>query len=348
MIALLGDLHCGHKSDDPWVEDLIYESLSWFAKDCKSKGIKTCIQAGDWFDVRKGATQRTLNFVRQRLVPLFQDTFDTTYVIVGNHDMHFKHLITPNSVRECLHSYDGFEIIEYPKAVSIDGVSIDLIPWMCKENQKQILDFIKVSVSDYCMGHWELNGYFFYKGLKSHGAEPDFLDRYKQVWSGHFHTISDGGNVQYIGTPYTLTLGDANDPRGYWIYDSGQISFVQNPVMYHRRLYFDADTWKYKASDITNVCSNKVVKLVIERSHSETNDVDLDNVLDVFERVCHEFSFEYIETVADKLDSTEDFEVKKTFDIIEEQINLIEETTEVKNRVAKIFAGLYTEAMNSE
>lgn len=350
-IALLGDLHLGVKNDDPWLEKNIYDSLKWFTEDCKAKGVTHCIQAGDWFDVRKGISQRTMQFVREQIVPMFQETFDETTVDVGNHDMKHKEFITPNSCLEVLSKFDKFRVIEEPTTLIIGGVAIDIIPWMCKSNQKEILEFIKKTCSDYCVGHWELSGFYYYKGLKSHGAEPDFLEKYKAVWSGHYHTISDSGNVQYLGTPYTITLGDANDPRGYWVFDTddSSVTFHQNPMTYHYRAYFDADKWKYSASDLKKLFENRTVKLVIEKSHSETNKVNIDKVLDEFEQVCHEFQFEYKESVSGSSDDDdEDMEIKKTFDIIEEQIELLEEATEVKDRVAKIFNGLYTEAMSEE
>lgn len=351
--ALLGDLHMGAKGDDPWLEEIIVSYVKWFVDQCKEKGIRSCLQAGDWFDVRKGLSQRTLEVVRTKVVPMMQEAFDDIWVIVGNHDMHLKHKITPNSVREALGKYEKFHIIESPETIMVEGVCVDMIPWMCKENVDEITDFIKKSSSKYCMGHFELTGYYFYKGLKSSGMDPSFLDKYKEVWSGHFHTISNGGNVQYLGTPYTLTLGDANDPRGFWVFDTdaGKISFIENPCVNHFRVYFDADKWTHKKSDLEKLYTNKTVKLVIEKSSSETNKkVKIDQVLDDFERICHEFSFEFVESSSGSDDdpAEQDVEIKKTFDIIEEQIDLLEETDEVKERVRKIFSGLYAEAMGDE
>lgn len=348
--AKLGDLHVGVKNDDPWIENIILEYVRWFTADCKAKGIKYCLQAGDWFDVRKAVSQRTLEFMRSHIIPMFQETFDMTYVLVGNHDMHYKHVITPNTPREVLGHVDKFHIIEEAETIQVHGVAVDMIPWICKENNKRTFEFIKKSKSKYCMGHFELTGYEFYKGMKSSGEEPDFLEKYDAVWSGHFHTISSGGNVQYLGTPYTITMGDANDPRGYWVFDTDDSSsaFCQNPVTNHYRVYFDADKWKYTASDIGKLFTNKTVKLVIEKSHSDTNKVNIDQVLDDFERVCHEFKHEYKEELnSGSDDSDDDVSVKGVFDIIKEQIALLDETDEIKDRVEKIFNGLYVEAMGT-
>lgn len=347
--ALLGDLHIGVKNDDEWIHTQIYNTLKWFTDDCKAKGITHCLQAGDWFDVRKGISQTTMQFMREKIAPMFQETFDVTYVIVGNHDLKLKEHITPNSCREVLGGLDKFHIIEEPETVVIDGLEVDMIPWICKSNKDEIEKFIKESTSDYCMGHFELTGFYYYKGMKSSGDDPGFLEKYKQVWSGHYHTISSGSNVQYLGTPYTITLGDANDPRGYWMFneETEEIEFNQNPVTNHYRVYFDADKWKYGEKEIGVLFTDKTVKLVIEKSHSDTNKVNIDKILDDFERVCHEFTFEYKESILSE-DGDEDIDVKNTFDIIKEQIELLDETSEVKERVLKIFSGLYAETASAE
>lgn len=349
--ALLGDLHMGTKNDDPWTEEIIRTFCKWFTDDCKKKGIKYCLQAGDWFDVRKGVSQRTMQFVREEIVPMFQEAFDLTYVIVGNHDMRLKEFITPNSCREVLDQYDGFRIIEKPESIFVEGVCVDMIPWMCKSNYTEIMEFIKNSSSQHCMGHFELKNFYYYRGLKSSGEDPEFLEKYEHVWSGHFHTISNGGNVQYLGTPYTITLGDAGDNRGYWVYDTDEsaISFHQNPVTYHHRVYFDADTWDMKEKELSELYSNKVVNLVIEKSSSDTNKtVKLDRVLDGFERICHEFSYKYTEEIScgNDDDEKESVDVKSTCAIIDEEIDALEESDEVKERIRKIFNGLMAEAMN--
>lgn len=345
LFALLGDLHLGVKHDDTWTEGNILKFFQWFCADCKKKNVRTLLQAGDWFDVRRGITQRTMEFFREEIVPLLEETFDDVYVIVGNHDMHLKDFVSPNSCREVLGQYDFFHVIEEPTTIDV-GVKVDMIPWLCKSNSQQIFDFIKESDSPYCVGHWELSGYYFYKGMKSTGDDPEFLEKYKNVWSGHFHTISSGGNVQYLGTPYTITLGDANDPRGYWLYDSksAKIEFNQNPITHHHKVYFDADTWKHTADELDKLYSDKTVKLIIEKSHSDVNKVNIDRVLDDMERICHEFGHEYTEeSITNSIDPEDADEVKSDLDIAREQICLLDETQEIKDRVGKIFVGLYAE-----
>ncbi|EDP8999541.1 endonuclease, partial [Salmonella enterica subsp. enterica serovar Braenderup] len=205
----------------------------------KKNGITTWIQYGDIFDVRKAITHKTMEFARE-IVQMLDDAGITLHTVVGNHDMHFKNTLTPNASTELLAKYPNVKVYDKPTTVDFDGCLIDLIPWMCEENTGEILEHIKTSSASFCVGHWELNGFYFYKGMKSHGLEPDFLKTYKEVWSGHFHTISEAANVRYIGTPWTLTAGDENDPRGFWMFDTEteRMEFIPNNTTWHRRIHY--------------------------------------------------------------------------------------------------------------
>lgn len=63
----------------------------------------------------------------------------------------------------------------------------------------------------------------------------------RRVISGHYHTRQDielpeGGLLSYVGNPYTLGFGEANDPeKGYQIlYDDGSLEFVPTKLRRHR------------------------------------------------------------------------------------------------------------------
>lgn len=242
-ILLLGDLHTGIGNDDPWVHEYILDTIKKAVDYSKENDIKVWIQTGDWFDCRKAITHETMKFNRTKIIPLLEEAGITCYLTVGNHDMFKKNKIQPNAPREVLSQYECIKVIDSPETVNFDGVSFDLIPWMSDDNKSEILEFIQNSFSEYCVGHWELSGYYFYKGLKSEGYSADFLKKYREVFSGHFHTISDGGNVTYIGTPYTLTAGDENDPRGFWVFDtdSHKKEFIQNGKTYHVRITYPSE-----------------------------------------------------------------------------------------------------------
>ena len=235
----LGDLHFGVKQDCPWVQNLQRDAIRQAIAYSKANGITQWLQAGDWFDVRKAITHKCMEFTREIATEIMESGI-AVGAIVGNHDMALKQKIHPNACTELLTQFSNFTVYDKITTVDFDGVKIDMIPWLCDENREEIMAHIKTTDARYCLGHFEFAGFYFYKGMKSHGEEPDFLRRYKRAWSGHFHTQSSNKNVDYIGTPYTLTAGDENDIRGFWEFDTEteESTFIANNTTWHKKIYY--------------------------------------------------------------------------------------------------------------
>lgn len=313
-ILHIGDLHVGVKADDLWIQNVQRDAFRQAIDYSKKNGITTWIQYGDWFDVRKAITHRTMEFNRE-LVDMVTAAGIHVHVTIGNHDMAFKNTLFPNSVSELLSQFDNFTIYEHPTTVDFDGVLIDIIPWMCDENTTEIMKHIKESSAKYCIGHWELNGFYFYKGMKSHGLEPDFLKTYDQVWSGHFHTISSAANVKYIGTPFTITAGDENDPRGFWVQDTKKDSFdfIPNETTWHRKIFYPNDTINF--DDFKNLA----VRVIVEK---------VDNGLTKFEseleKVVHSLRVvSKVDNGVDTGEADEEIEIKSLLDLMEDYIDAL-------------------------
>ena len=298
-VLFVGDLHLGVKDDDKWMQNIQRDFFDQAIEYSVKNGISRWIQFGDVFDTRKAVTQECMNFAKTQVLRLEENGI-TMDVIIGNHDLHRKDKITPNSVSEILRGYDHINIYEKATTINIDGINIDLIPWMCSENTNEILEFIKNTNSEFCIGHWELSGFWFYKGLKSHGYSPDFLSNYKQVWSGHFHTISQNGNVKYIGTPFTITAGDENDPRGFWVFDSTtkDATLVENINMWHRKLHYPDD--KIEPKEL----KGKAVRIFASTSDAELVKIEskLEEVVHTLRTIVDNSSFGDIQTEREDID----------------------------------------------
>ncbi len=343
-VALLGDLHIGIKDDDMWVQNYQRKFFDFMFAELEERGVKQIIQLGDWFDVRRGATQETLMFQRTYLNGMLKG-FDT-HVLVGNHDMHLRECIVPNTPYEVLSIVPDVTIYEKPTTVEFDGVAIDIIPWICKENAVEIDEFIKNSTSEYCVGHFELNGFEFHKGQKATGClDSGFLKKYKQVWSGHFHTQSQAGNINYLGTPYTLTLADADDKRGFWLFDTEthEMEFIENPDCWHTKLYFDAET--FDAKTIPSY-ENRNVKIIVERRSSDKREISFDVVEDRIAQIAH--ACQTLDELDIKKDVADDIKsIKDIDDYVAEYADTLDESTEVKSKVKAIFSALRAEALEN-
>lgn len=335
-ILNLGDWHLGVKADDEWVQSIQLDGIKQAIEYSKKNGITTWIQYGDIFDVRKAITHKTMEFARE-IVQMLDDAGITLHTVVGNHDMHFKNTLTPNASTELLAKYPNVKVYDKPTTVDFDGCLIDLIPWMCEENTGEILEHIKTSSASFCVGHWELNGFYFYKGMKSHGLEPDFLKTYKEVWSGHFHTISEAANVRYIGTPWTLTAGDENDPRGFWMFDTEteRMEFIPNNTTWHRRIHYPFKG-KIDYKDFTNLSVRVIVTEV---------DKNLTKFESELEKVVH--SLRVVSKIDNSVESddSEEVEVQSLQTLMEEYINAIPDITNSDREALIQYANqLYVEA----
>lgn len=338
-IIILGDLHEGVGADDPFIQKAQQQLLTEMCKYAKVHGIKTMIQTGDWFDVRAGVSQDTLQFHRETVHPILEDAFESIYVIVGNHDTHYKNKITPNTPFEVL-TQSLYTVVQEPTTVAFGTTHWDLCPWVCKENREQVHEYIKSSDSDYNVGHWELDGYEFYAGVKSTGDDPDFLSKYKKVFAGHYHTSTDRGNVLYVGTPYTITFGDSNESRGFWVFDTDTESyeFVANSTCWHRTVKYNSSFDPMMIEEL----AGKAVRLLIE-----SVDDKLEGTLSQLEERCHRFVHKYIEDFGFDL-SDDKVDVKKLTQTMADAVDSMPMDTDDRDEVKKILTSLYKEAIAGE
>lgn len=150
---------------------------------------------------------------------MFDDVGIILYIIVGNYDFYYKNVMYLNVFIEFLVKYFNVKVYDKFIIVDFDGCLIDLIFWMCEENIGEIFEYIKILFVFFCVGYWELNGFYFYKGMKFYGFELDFFKIYKEVWFGYFYIIFEVVNVRYIGILWILIVGDENDFCGFWMFD---------------------------------------------------------------------------------------------------------------------------------
>ena len=334
---LLGDLHFGVKQDDPWMQNIQRLAMKQAIEYSKLNGITHWIQSGDWFDVRKAITHKTMEFTREIAMEI--DVAGITVdVIVGNHDMSLKQKIHPNACTELLTQFKNFNIHDRIKTVMFDSIAIDMCPWICDENQNEIMDFIENSKSKYCIGHFELTGFYFYKNMKSNGSDPAFLRKYKKVWSGHFHTQSENRNVQYIGTPYSITSGDENDKRGFWVFDTETetTEFIENDTMWHQSITYPTSVNPVAFKDLS-------VRVFVESLDSKFAKFESE-----LENYVHDLKvITKIDSVSDFDESeSQDIEVKSIVDLMDEYIDLMSDVSDVDKKEAKhISKKLYMECI---
>lgn len=350
-IAILGDSHFGMRGDSLDFHRYIEKFYTnvFFPYLIENK-INRVYQLGDLFDRRKFINFNSLHLCRRYFFDKLRDNNIQLITLLGNHDITYKNTLEVNSSQLLLNEYDNVNVIDRPITETLDGVSIDIIPWICDENEDQVFRFVSDSHSQICFGHFEIDGFEMDRGNVFHGGiDRNELKKYDVVLSGHFHHKSDDGHVYYVGTPSEMTWSDYNDPRGFHIFDTNtrEMEFIQNPYrMFHKITYDDGNTdfehWKnYDYSQYADC----YVKLI---SVNKQNPYLFDNVVDNLYKsgiadlsIVEDFTEEVIED-EDIVDQAED-----TITILSRYIDGL--TLDVESdKLKKIMREVYIEALNTE
>lgn len=349
-IAILGDTHYGVRGDSIKFHDYyrkFYEET--FFPYIDENNIDTVFQLGDLFDRRKYINFNTLALAKDYFFDQIASRELHFYTLLGNHDIFWKESLKVNSTGLVLGEYNKYiNLIDSPTAVSLpDNTTIDMIPWICKENEKEVFEYIDKSKSDLCFGHFEIAGFPMYKGMVGHhGLSHEMFAKYERVLSGHYHTRSKQENIEYVGTPYEMTWQDYNDPRGFSVFDTEtrELEFIRNPFTIHEKITYDDKN--QDPVDLSKIdIKDKYVKVVVI---NKTDLYKFDQFINqLYTKDAHEIKI--IEDFSEFNDgeiSTE-INIEDTMSILSNYVDSVE-TDENKEDIKSILKELYLEAINQE
>lgn len=234
--AKLGDLHVGSRSGSRYVRDFIKNYLlNYFIPEMVDSNTKVVVQFGDFFDVRKFMYGRDRQWLRDELVPALRAAGIKWLGIIGNHDITLadsNEINWPSYLMDI--APDVFTYYDQPTEIELEGKKVLMMPWINKQNYDLCVRAINDSEAEYMFAHLELEGFKMYQSsVCDHGQiDVALLKKFKRVDTGHFHTRSFEGNINYIGTPYHLTWEDYKDGtnRGFYVDDltEGGEMFIPN------------------------------------------------------------------------------------------------------------------------
>ena len=242
---LTTDTHLGIYGDSEAWHTVVLNLFEEICYTCKMKGIDQIIHLGDFFHNRKAINTKTQS-VAHKIATMLGDFH--IYIVVGNHDCYYRNTIIPNSL-QFLNNYENITIVDIP--LEVDG-DIILVPWGWHS--------IK-SPHKYLMGHLQVSGFHMNDNyICKEGQDPESLKEFKQVLLGHFHTPSQQGNITYIGAPYQQTFNDCSGARGYYIWEDGKLSFIQNTN--------SPEFIKMSTNDIKeSIIPGNIVKLLFDKDY---------------------------------------------------------------------------------
>lgn len=209
---MIGDLHFGEKNNSEKFNKSVLSFFDWVNNTFAGK-VDKCVQFGDWFHNRNKIDVSTLCFGIEAASRL-GETFgkENVYALVSNHDIYYRDRLDVSSmeaIKPYINVVDSITEIE----------NILFVPWITDGEMWDSL-----VNNDYgckvMFGHLELSGFKLNDGyIMEHGYSPKELRKFNRVFSGHYHSHQVNGNITYLGTPYPITMNEANEHHGVFVYD---------------------------------------------------------------------------------------------------------------------------------
>ena len=269
-VAIITDQHFGFKKGSRLYLDYFqkfYDEV--FFPKIEKLGITTVLDLGDTFDNRKGVDLYSLDWAKTSYFDRLSNLGIDLISIVGNHTAYYKNTNEINTNNLLLREYDNITLLSEATELEVGGQPILFIPWINQENSERTYKKIKESKCKVAMGHLELNGFVATHGhTMEHGADFDCYNKFKQVFSGHYHTRSNNGKIYYLGNPYEMFWNDVNDKRGFHIWDTETLKLktINNPNALYKVINYN-DTPRQLTK--FNEYANKIVKVVVRQKSDE-------------------------------------------------------------------------------
>ncbi len=342
-VAIITDTHYGARKGSKHFHDyfeLFYKNI--FFPALEEYEIGTVVHMGDIFDSRKSIDYQSFEWAKRVVFEPLKKY--KVHAITGNHDCYYKNTNNINSPELLLQSFPNIKTYSKATEIKLDKLKILLLPWINSENYEESRNAIKKSKSKVAMGHLEINGFRATRGhIMETGMDVGVFNKFERVYSGHFHTRSEDGNICYLGNPYELFWNDVNDPRGFHIFDTETLTHipVNNPYKLFYNVYYD-DT-NYKLFNATEY-ESKIVKVIVRKKSKPKN---FEKFIDKLYSVGVQ-DLKIIENF--DIQENEDFEIdeeENTISILNRYIDESEFEYD-KNIIKGIFQDLYRKACEVE
>jgi len=340
-VAIITDTHYGARKGSKLFHDYFEKFYNEvFFPTIDKEGIDTVIHMGDAFDSRKGIEFKSLKWAKRVVFNPLKERGIKMHLMVGNHDAYYKNTNEINAVDLLLKEYDNVEVYSSPTEVSVGDLPILFLPWINEQNEKETNNIIKKTKCPVAMGHLELNGFVATPGhIMEHGHDARAFDKFRKVFSGHYHSRSDNGTVYYLGNPYEMFWNDVESPRGFTIFDTESLEHqsINNPHrLFYKIFYEDTDHQTFNTSEY----ENKIVKVIVRK---KTDTKKFEKFIDKL----------YTSGVADlkivenfQLDESEEFEAEESEDTMSILSRYIDESETELNKtvIQSLIKEIYQEA----
>ena len=258
-LLITSDLHLGI-NENTSILDYQIKVLNYITKIYRDYKCDYFCVAGDFFDKRKHINIDIFKNICEKFLDNNKDV--NMIITAGNHDCYFRNTNETNSL-SLLKSYNNIKIVD-KQPYTLEKITF--IPWINKDNQKLIEDYIFNDNSDYLICHIDVLGAKMdkinnFQGISS--LDTTLLNNYKKVLSGHYHIKSEKDNIMYVGTPHQLTWIDVNVEKYIHILDTetGEILELLMPFELFKQFDLTQENWQEYCNE---ELKNKNVKIFYE------------------------------------------------------------------------------------
>ena len=251
---VFGDMHFGIRGDSKHFLDYqkkISEEMIFPFIDENFQVIEKMIFLGDIFDKRRQINVFTLGKVK--------DFFDKineygipVYIIIGNHDTFFKNTNEINSPFMIFDKYENITVID--KIPVEDGNNI-YCPWINDSNREQCMKILSETQAKYVFGHFEINNAQLLGNTRcDFGIDDSFFNKFKYVFSGHFHFRQAFKNILYTGCLWELSRDDVVQTKGFFVLEkeNGEIKNIEFVPITDKYKIFHTITYEDELKPLPN------------------------------------------------------------------------------------------------
>ena len=227
-----------------------------------------------------------------------------TIVLVGNHD-----LINEKGHEHGLNYLANYWwIIQKPVCIP-NGVTC--IPY--QSDSSKIAGFLdSIPKETIVIMHQGFKGAFMGDYIQDKSSlDPEVVKDYK-VFSGHYHRHQAIGTVTYLGSPYTTSFGEANDPyKGFLVlFDDGTYERIPTNLRQHKIIEFDAKNLEL-VDLLDQVRPEDLVWVKVKGTYSELKALSKKQIGDhLFGH--SNFKLEFIETESENITLPETYKMTNT------------------------------------
>lgn len=349
-IWMISDTHFGVRSNSrEWmdiIEDYFSNYLIPLLKSEYREG-DILVHCGDTFDSRNSINLYVMNKGQQIIETLAE--IMPVYIIIGNHDIFMKHTNEVNSMKLFKHT-KNVTVFENPQFVNFGAKTGMFLPWI--EEHEELREFVQAAKNraDILFCHTDVRGINFNRHVKiEEGNEVDTFAQYKKVYSGHIHYAQQHKNIRMLGTPYQLTRSDAGNTKSVWLLDLEtfeESSWVNNysPKFLRYRLEW---LLEQTVETIQKLFNNNFVDILITPQWSLKFPFStFTESVSGYRKISHIILSE--EEASDKTDDSEvdgAAEEISIINLIENYINEMAYTDQIKEKLKSVSTGLYYETL---